>query len=147
MNNDLILNEDEHGYLEKALSILGGKAHTLAARNGFWEDEETLDVFVPTEDEQSTRIQRARALLRSLTTMTQLALITTEVSEAIEGLRTDNVSDKIGPRFSAVEEELADVVIRVCQLADRRGYDLSGAIAAKHRYNTTRPRKHGGKNC
>lgn len=68
-----------------------------------------------------------------------------EVSEAWEAYRKGNPkSDKI-PGFSAVEEELADAVIRIMDYA--AGYDLkvAEAIIAKIAYNATRPDRHGGK--
>jgi NTP pyrophosphatase (non-canonical NTP hydrolase) len=41
------------------------------------------------------------------------------------------------------EDELADIMIRVMDLAAYRGIDLESHIKAKMRYNSTRPRKHG----
>lgn len=41
--------------------------------------------------------------------------------------------------------ELADVVIRIADLAYLVGGDLEAAIAEKHEYNRTRPYKHGRK--
>ena len=40
-------------------------------------------------------------------------------------------------------EELADVVIRCCDLAVHMEIDLGGAMEAKHAYNKGRPFKHG----
>jgi len=42
-----------------------------------------------------------------------------------------------------VPSELADVVIRVFDLADEAGIDLAGMIDEKLRYNATRPYRHG----
>ena len=41
------------------------------------------------------------------------------------------------------EDELADIMIRVMDLAAYRGIDLESHIKAKMRYNSTRPHKHG----
>jgi len=41
--------------------------------------------------------------------------------------------------------ELADVVIRVCTIAQHFGIDLQQCIEMKHAYNKTRPYRHGGK--
>ena len=43
--------------------------------------------------------------------------------------------------------ELADIVIRVFELAGSTDVDLTEAIARKMEYNATRPYKHGGKKC
>ena len=77
--------------------------------------------------------------------VTALALIHCEVSEAVEGLRHGNPPSEHIPEFSAVEEELADIVIRCMDLAGAKGYRLAEAIIAKHEFNKARPHKHGGK--
>ena len=43
--------------------------------------------------------------------------------------------------------ELADIVIRVGDLAERLGIDLGRAVEEKHAFNLTRAMKHGGKVC
>ena len=75
----------------------------------------------------------------------KIALMHSELSEALEALRDgDGMSEKI-PAYSCVEEELADCVIRILDYAGRHKMDIAGAILAKHEYNLTRPYKHGGK--
>ena len=49
------------------------------------------------------------------------------------------------PELTCLEEELADIVIRCLDTAETFGVDLERAIEAKHAYNGSRPRKHGGK--
>jgi NTP pyrophosphatase (non-canonical NTP hydrolase) len=66
-----------------------------------------------------------------------IALIHSELSEALEAGRKDLVSDHL-PDFSGVEEELADVLIRVFDLAGALGIRLGAALIAKLEYNRTR---------
>ena len=76
----------------------------------------------------------------------KLALIHSEVSEALEGLRRKK--GVIGaPGSGAISEELADVVIRCADLAGYLGIDLWQAILDKHEYNKGREYRHGGKAC
>jgi len=75
---------------------------------------------------------------------TAIALMHSELSEVLEALRkpVQENSAKV-PEFSEVEEELADVVIRVMDFQKAHGYRVQEAILAKMAYNKTRPHKHG----
>ena len=75
----------------------------------------------------------------------QVGLIHTEVSEVLEAIRHGNPPDDKIPEFSGAEAELADVVIRVMDLASEKGWNVGGAIIAKMRYNACREHMHGGK--
>lgn len=69
---------------------------------------------------------------------TRIALIHSEASEALEGHRKNLMDDHL-PNRPMAEVELADVIIRVCDLAGIEGYDLGGAIIEKLKYNQQRP--------
>ena len=74
-----------------------------------------------------------------------ISLMHAELSECLEAYRAGNPPSEHIPDFSAVEEELADVVIRVIDHATARGHRLAEAMFAKMKFNKSRPFKHGGK--
>lgn len=95
------------------------KVHRIAVEHGWWESPRAIGEV--------------------------LMLMVTELSEVMEAYRAGNPeSDKI-PGFSRIEEELADVVIRLLDFAGETGLDIEGALRAKMAYNEHRPYRHGGK--
>lgn len=74
-----------------------------------------------------------------------IALIHSELSEALEADRNGNPADKHCPQYTSLEVELADAIIRIMDYAQFRGLDVAGAVIAKSEFNKTRPFKHGKK--
>lgn len=75
----------------------------------------------------------------------KIALMHAELSEALEAIRAGNPPDDKVPAFSGAEAELADCIIRIMDLSQKRGWRIAEAIIAKMAYNATRPHKHGKK--
>jgi NTP pyrophosphatase (non-canonical NTP hydrolase) len=116
------------------------RVHTMAISKGWWPDFGIID---------HQRIAVA------------LALIHSEVSEALEEVRDDNLEaywvTPTGERIDSRDEappdakpeglpvELADVVIRCMDLAGALGIDLEQSIADKVAYNANRKHRHGGR--
>ena len=67
-----------------------------------------------------------------------LMLIVSEVSEAMEGIRKNLIDDNL-PYRKMGEVELADALIRICDLSGYLKYDLGGATVEKIEYNKHRP--------
>lgn len=77
-----------------------------------------------------------------------IALCHSELSEALEFYRKYGCVINIDGTTSKPEGfgvELADVIIRVADMAELYGLDLEEAINIKMAYNRTRPYRHGGK--
>lgn len=77
-----------------------------------------------------------------------IALMHSELSEALEEYRTRGIDYKInwdGEKPTGFVLELADVMIRIAQFCEEKGIRLENALRVKMDYNKTRPYRHGGK--
>ena len=116
------------------LAELQKEAHAIAREKGWWDEERTFGDLI--------------------------ALIHSELSEALEAYRTDPDEplmdtdtdghpilywDPIDQKPEGVASELADVVIRVADMAEHYGIDLDAAVRAKMEFNRGREYRHGGK--
>ena len=120
-----MMDMDEH----YAIETLQRKIHQGNVDAGWWTD---LDTMQSLAEECRIRTRFGKALVAE-----KLALIHSEVSEAMEAARKNLKDDKL-PHRSGVEVELADAVIRILDLAGALQLDLAGAIQEKLMYNSTR---------
>lgn len=67
----------------------------------------------------------------------QIALIHSELSECLEGVRKGLMDDHL-PHRTMEEVELADTLIRIFDYAGGHGLDLQGAFEDKMSYNANR---------
>lgn len=101
------------------LSDIQEKAHQINVANGWWEEKRNDGEMI--------------------------ALMHSELSEALEYLRHGNPKSDHIPIYSGVAEEMADVVIRVMDFCEGRDIDLESVVLAKLDFNATRGYRHGGK--
>ena len=101
-----------------------------ASRNAGWWVDPTTGANLRFEINSNSRF--GKALIAE-----KLALIHSEVSEALEGHRKDLMDEKLRHR-KAIEVELADALIRIFDLGGALSLDLGGAIVEKLAYNATR---------
>lgn len=115
--------------LPLTINDLQSEAFANSQAHGFWP---TLSPERPRE---------AEAMIPE-----KLCLIHSEVSEALEAYRDGALSlGYEGKKPVGFLSELADVMIRVADLAGALDLDLENMIKIKMAYNRTRPHRHGGK--
>ena len=102
----------------------------------------TLTAVLETQATLISQFMQAQGFWESDNTGEKIALMHSELSEALEADRKSLDAEHI-PGFSGVEEELADVIIRILDFAGHHQLRLGEALSAKIAYNLTRPFKHG----
>lgn len=112
----LTVEERKRAGLLDGLDALVRYCHGQSSEMGWWDGTDPQDHYV---------------------IATKLALIHSEVSEALEGLRKGLMDDHL-PHRRMIEVELADAVIRIADLAGALDLDLAGAVIEKLEYNRTR---------
>lgn len=122
-----VAEEQAHISREEVIALAGNTlthfCHQAARGAGWWTDIRTGAPLDPIADKNLV--------------LAKLALVHSEVSEAVEGHRKDREDDHLPQRLS-IEVELADAVIRIADLCGALGLDLGGAIAEKMAYNAVR---------
>ena len=111
----------EAGFIQTCTNALVGVCHGAAVHSGWWTNPKTG------EDPRTNPMCFSQKLM----------LIVSEVSEAMEGDRKNLKDDKL-PHRDMREVELADALIRICDLAGAYNMDLGGAVAEKLAYNAQR---------
>lgn len=118
------------------INDLASRIEKNAIAKGFW-----AVANVPGNGEMIKGTQ-----LEDLQVATKLGLIHSEVSEAMEAHRDLGfTAGSINGKPEGFVYELADVVIRVLDLADHFGLNIEQAIVDKMAYNESRPYMHGKK--
>ena len=105
---------------ELTLNGLVKTAHKAAADKGFWDTTPNLGE--------------------------KIALIHSELSEALEEVRAGHAPDEVyevDGKPEGLPIELADAVIRIADLCGYYGIDLNAVVHQKLLYNRARPTKHG----
>ena len=131
------------------LNELARTALELTTRKGFHETEEKLNRALSSCSDLQ---EEAHGLFVAR----RLALIQSEISEALEACRKNKHADfqafeAAGETKEAFEEyvkdsfedELADALIRILELAATENIDMEKHVSAKMRYNAERPYKFG----
>lgn len=112
------------------MSDLGQILHKTSTEKGWWGDRDELS---------RTRAGKVQVDIGCI------ALVITELAEAIENIRAGYTPDDKVPEFSGLEAELADAIIRILDFAEARKLRVAEAVIDKARFNEGRSERHGGK--
>ena len=122
------------------INQLAKEAHENAKSKGFFDDEKNIgEMLCLIHSEVSEALESDRKNI--------YAYMDKENFNSLNGSPTDedfkqNFFESIKDTF---EDELADIMIRVMDLAAFKGIDLEAHIKAKMRYNSLMEHKHGKK--
>lgn len=139
----------KNSILANAIDTLCSDAHANAKSKGWWDDSpdvKILRAYMADTDEDAVMVNVRRAIdrLSERSIGEQIALMHSELSEGLEYERKNPgaPSDHI-PGFTGLEEEFADVLIRIFDTSAQRKLRLGEAVLAKMAFNATRHHKHG----
>lgn len=116
-----------------------------AKEKGFWNDQDQIWGLIKSDPllPEATKVRLLAAMQKAFYSQKN-DLMHSELGEATEAQRKDLPSDKL-PTFTGEEEEYADVIIRILDLAGRKRMRLGEAVVLKMRYNAGREFMHGKK--
>lgn len=120
------------------LNGLVERAHEASVAAGWWDEA------LPCAPPDRTAAPRVTPTIAGA----KLALVHSEVSEALECVRSNQIygfRDPDTDKPDGLPFELADAVIRIADLAGAYGIDLDAAVREKMAFNATRGHRHGGK--
>ena len=103
--------------IKNVINRLCVAAHTTAAEHGWWEGDRSIGECI--------------------------ALMHSELSEALEYARKDPRAMSNHINTTGIEEEFADVLIRIFDYCGKNNLNLGDALVKKMEYNKSRPYKHG----
>lgn len=132
-----------------AFNDVATEVHATAREKGWWDGDKVAgDVhhWLRQTDAPKELIEKVAKLL-GRNVGESIALMHSELSETLEAARHGNPpSDKIGDQgFTGIEEELADVIVRIMDVSKAHGWRVAEALEAKRAYNKGRAYKHGNK--
>lgn len=122
----------------QAMRDLMRRAHENAVAKGFWSPKFRITTHTGPEVIFMTP---ADAVQDPTVLASKIALITSESSEMLEGLRKSGPDQHL-PAFSSEEVEWADQLIRLMDYGEARGFNPE-TVLEKMAYNEDREHMHG----
>ena len=126
-------------YIDKAFE----NARTKGFHDGFNKLVESISLHTGLLDKDKTKLLKYVVRTEMIK---DLGLLTSEIGEAVEFARTQPKIMEINNKDTwkdTIEEEVADIFIRLCDFCGKHDIDLEYYVNKKMEYNSTRERLHG----
>lgn len=164
---DEVMSMSETVAILEAFEKLRDACHKNSVDHGFWNEGDTFTKEVSERNDSDLWVNKTISCKEKPWNFGEkIALLHSELSEMFEAWRKgegDKPCDKpieiIDPKYRTpddlighrrmtnIEEEVADVIIRLLDLCGKLDIDVGRVVLAKHEYNKSRPFMHGGRKC
>lgn len=140
----MMISEDNKRKFLVGLEAVQRSAHANASKHGFWDILDYLKrlCYVKKSIDPEWHLEMRNAVLSQ-----KISLMHEELSELLGALRSGNPTEpcKKVPTINVMEEEAADLLIRLVDFCGEADIRLGVATLLKMDYNAGRPHMHGKK--
>ncbi len=132
----------DYDFLPEHFNKCGEVISKWSREKGFWDGQEAIS-NITARAEMDAIPESELKRLELAVQAEKIALMHSELGEALEAVRHGNPPDDKLPQFDGLTVELADAIIRILDFAGNYRLPIGEAISEKMKFNLQRAYKHG----